>query len=87
MSKKTAMAGVILSRIVSSAAAGLLSYFLILWAFRPYSSSLETLSEYEHYLAGGLAVLVFLIILHRTFNGSWSRDHVDQLMNTDDTSV
>lgn len=74
--------------ITRTIAAGLvsgLSYLLICSALRPRGwIGPSALSPHENYLAIGVAILVFGLVLWRLHNHTWGKDQVDSLLDVDD---
>ena len=73
--------------LVASGAIGLISYFLICSAFRPRGWSAGALTDHERYVAIGLAVIIFLVVLYRMCRGAWKREQTGELLDFDDTSL
>jgi hypothetical protein len=85
MLEKTAKTSVTMA-FIGAGFAGVVSYFLIWSALRPFRSS-RPLTDYEQYVDLGASLLVFVVVLYRIRQSTWGREQVDKLMDIDDTSL
>lgn len=74
--------------ILRAAAAGLIggvSYLFVRSALHPRGWGLQgSLSDSENYLAVGVAVIVFGVVLWRVYKQTWGKEQIEQLWDIDD---
>jgi hypothetical protein len=73
-----------LKLILAALASGGAAFFLLRKAFHSDASVFDPLEEIGDYLAVGGTALVFCAILYRMQQRTWTREHVDELLNIDD---
>lgn len=66
---------------------GLVSYFLICSALRPYGWVFSALSDAERYFAIGLSIVICVAVFYRMLRRSWGSAQMKKLLDFDDTGL
>jgi hypothetical protein len=74
----------ILTQILVAFMSSGVAFFLFRTAFNPHASVFDPLEGLGDFLAVGVTVLTFCVILYRIRNGTWTREQIDELLGIDD---